>query len=186
MGEIKSALEIALEKAERLGSISKEELQVQKWEEEGKKKAAAFLKEEIESLQQGLSEIPPEYLQAALKGVSEVLLRNVMLPRDKSQWETINRSFQGLKEVKGSIAEQIVPQMEYILKNYEQTLDSYKQQFQQQVQASLGTNAQGGMMTMSPEEMKALASMQEEWNKISGEISSQFEKQLEPLKAYLR
>ncbi len=186
MGEIKSALEIALEKAERLGSLSKKELQIQKWEEEGKKKAAAFLRGEIDSLQQGLSDIPPEFLQAALRGVNDILLRNVMLPRDKSQWDTINMAFKGLKEIKGSIAEQIVPQMEYLLKNYEQTLENYKQQFQQQVQASLGTKAQGGMVAMSPEDMKALASMQEEWNKISGEITSQFEKQLEPLKAYLK
>ncbi len=186
MGEIKSALEIALERAERIGTISKEELEAQKWEEEGKKKAAAFLKGEVESLQQVFTDVPPQHIQTALKGVTEVLLRNVMLPREKNQWDAINRAFQGLKEIKGSIAEQIVPQMEYLLKNYEQTVENYKKQFQQQIQASIGAKAQGGMMSMSQEEMEALASMQDEWNKISSEISSQFEKQLEPLKAYLR
>ncbi len=186
MGEIKSALEIALEKAERLGSLSKEELEAQKWEEEGKKKAAAFLRGDISTLQEAFQQMDPRFVQTVLKGATEVLLRNVVLPREKEQWESINRAFQGLKEIKGSIAEQIVPQMEYLLKNYEQTIQNYKQQFQQQVQASLGAKAKGGMMAMSQEELGALASMQEEWNKISAEITSQFEKQLEPLKAYLR
>ena len=43
MGEIKSALEIALEKADKLGKLSKEELEAQKWEEEGKKKAVLLM-----------------------------------------------------------------------------------------------------------------------------------------------
>ncbi len=186
MGEIKSALEIALEKAERLGSLSKKELENQKWQNEGKKKAAAFLKGEVDSLQQGLSDIPPEFLQTALSGAIEILLRNVILPREKGQWETIHRAFEGIKEIRGSIAQQIIPQIEYLLQNYEQTLENYKQQFQQQLKASLGSKAQGGMMAMTPEEMNALASMQDEWNKISAEITSQFEKQLEPLKTYLK
>ncbi len=186
MGEIKSALEIALEKADRLGKLSKEELEAQKWEEEGKKRAAAFLKGKFDSFQEGLSDIPPEFIQTVLKGATEVLLRNVTLPREKEHWDTIQQAFKGLREIKGSIAEQIIPQMEYLLKNYEQTLQNYKQQFQQQLKASLGSKGQGGMMAMTPEEMNALASMQDEWNKISAEISSQFEKQLEPLKTYLK
>ncbi|NPA94067.1 MAG: hypothetical protein GXO58_01420 [Thermodesulfobacteria bacterium] len=186
MGEIKSALEIALEKAERLGSLSKEELEAQKWEDEGRKKAAAFLRGDIDTLQEALKDVDPSFIQTVLKGVTEVLLRNIVLPREKEQWESINKSFQGLREIKGSIAEQIVPQMEYLLKNYEQTIQNYKQQFQQQVQASLGAKAKGGMMAMTQEELSALASMQDEWNKISAEITSQFEKQLEPLKAYLK
>ncbi len=186
MGEIKSALEIALEKAEKLGKLSEEEIEAQKWEEEGKKKAAAFLRGQFDSFQEGLSGIPPEFIQTVLKGATEVLLRNITLPRDKSQWDTIHRAFKGIKEIKGSIAEQVVPEMEYLLKNYEETLQNYKKQFQQQIKSSIGAKAHGGMMAMSPEEMNALASMQEEWNKISAEISSQFEQQLKPMKTYLQ
>jgi hypothetical protein len=59
MAEIKSAFEIAMERAEKIGSFSKEELEAQKWEEEGKKTAAAFLNGKIETLQEGLRQIPP-------------------------------------------------------------------------------------------------------------------------------
>ncbi len=181
MGEIKSALEIALEKAERLGKVSKEELEEQKWEDEGKKRAASFLMKKVESMEEAMKDIPGQYIQIALKGACQILVRNIVLPREKEQWETIKRAFKGLSEIKGSIADQVIPQIEYLLKNYEQTISSYKSQFQQQVQASLG--GQQGALTQ--EALGALASMQEEWGKISSEIRKKFEEQLEPLKSYL-
>ncbi len=184
MGEIKSALEIALEKAEKLGKLSKEELEAEKWKNEGKRRAAQFLNEKVSSMQEALKDIPPEFIQLALEGASESLLRNVVIPRDDLQDSTIKRALSGIAEIKGSIASQIIPQIEYLINNYRQTISNYKAQFQQQVQNSLGGMQGQGMMT--EEGLNTLASMQEEWNKISSEIRKKFEEQLEPLKNYLR
>ncbi len=184
MGEIKSALEIALEKAEKLGKLSKEELEADKWRNEGKKRAVQFLNEKASSIQEALKDIPPEFIQFALEGASETLLRNVVIPRDSSQELIIKRALKGIAEIKGSIANEIIPQIEYLINNYQQTISNYKAQFQQQVQSSLGGMQQQEMMT--EEGLSALASMQEEWNKISSEIMKKFEDQLETLKNYLK
>ncbi len=185
MAEIKSALEIAMERAEKIGSMSKEELEAQKWEEKGKKVAATYINGKSDSLREGLADIPGEHLQAVLNGVNDILLRNIVLPRDSNQWNTINRAMQGLIEIKGSIASQVMPQIEQLLKNYEQTVNHYRQQFKQQLSQTMGGQDMAAM-SMNQEGLKALAAMEEEWNKISAEINQQFEQQLEPLKAYLR
>ncbi len=185
MAEIKSAFEIAMERAEKIGALSKEELEAQKWEEQGKKTAAAFLNGKIESLQEGLRDIPPEHLQKVLDGVSDILLRNIVLPRESYQWDTIKKAMQGLVEIKGSVASQVMPQIEQLLQNYESTMNHYKAQFKQQISQKMGGQDMASM-AMDAEGLNALASMQDEWNKLSAEISQQFEQQLEPLKTYLR
>ncbi len=48
MAEIKSALELALEKAERYGKASPQEMQEVKWQEQARHLAAEFLREKIE------------------------------------------------------------------------------------------------------------------------------------------
>jgi len=184
MGEIRSALEIALEKADRLGKIDKEELEKQKWSDEGKKIAASYIQSQVDSLQEAISKLEGSDVAAVLDGVMDVLLRNVMLPRDAMQWDTINRALKGLVEVKGSSAAQVIPQIEQLLKTYEQTRDQYHQQFKEQLNQRLG-GAQG-MYGMDPNEMQALAQLEQEWTKISSQINEQFEQQLQPMKEYLR
>ncbi len=184
MGEIRSALEIALEKADKLGKISKEDLEKQKWTDEGKKIAAAFIQGKVDNLQDALSELKGSDVAAVLDGVMDVLLRNVMLPRDALQWDTINRALKGLVEIKGSSAAQVVPQIEQLLKTYEQTRDQYRQQFKEQVNQRMG-GAQG-MYGMDPQELQAMAALEQEWTKISSQINEQFEQQLRPMKEYLR
>ncbi len=185
MAEIKSAFEIAMERAEKIGSLTKEELAAQKWEEKGKRVAAAFLNGKIKNLQEGLKDIPGEHIQTVLSGANDILLRNIVLPRDPHQWDTIKRAMAGLVEIKGSLASQVMPQIEQLLKNYESTMEHYRQQFKQQVSQTMGGQDMASMQ-MDSEGLNALASMQEEWNKLSGEISQQFEQQLQPLKAYLK
>jgi len=184
MGEIRSALEIALEKADKLGKINKEEVEQQRWADEGKKIAAYYIQGKVDSLENALSELEGCNMNAVLDGVLDVLLRNVMLPRDAMQWDTINRALKGLAEIKGSSAAQVVPQIEQLLRTYEQTRDQYRQQFKEQVNQRMG-GAQG-MYDMDPGEMQALAALEQEWTKISSQINEQFEQQLMPMKEYLR
>jgi hypothetical protein len=194
MGEIKSALEIALEKADRLGRLSKEELEAQKWNEQGRRIAADYLNGKIDEMQQALGSVPAESLQAALDGAAEVLLRNIILPQDDLQWQGIKRAMDGLVAIKGSIAMQVLPQMEQLLRNYQQTINHYQEQFQQHLKSrmeaikQMGQGAAGAQMGggMDASELNSLMQAQEEWNRLAADIRQQFEQQLEPLKNYLR
>ncbi len=189
MGEIRSSFEIAMEKADRLGKMNREELESRKWNEEGKRIAASFLAGKVERLQDRLQDIPGNAIRYTLDGATECLLRNVVLPRDKDQWQTIERALKGLVELKGSMARQVVPRIEELLRGYEQTVDSYMKQFKAQVQAQAGMEGYGAGQSAGEGrglDLNSVAAMQQEWSRISSEIAEQFDKQLTPLKEYLK
>jgi len=189
MGEIKSALEIAMERADRIGKASKKELAESKWTEEGRRIAAKYLKNQAE-LKEELGKASPESLPVILKGVTEILLRNIVLPRQKEQWPDINRALDGIIEIKGSIANQVVDSIKQLLKAYEQTKDRYLEQLRLQMQGKLGGVQQAiaqqyGMGAASNIDVESLPEFQQEWSRISSEISEQFDQQLSQFKAYI-
>ncbi len=190
MGEIKSALEIAMEKAERLGKASKEELEKERWQSKGKKIAAQYINGEIESLRQELEKLPPGEIQEAISGAVEVLIRNIILPRDKFQWDNIKKAISGLTDLKGTSVRQVTDRIVELLKMYEHTVNQYQEQVKAQFQAKLGGLQQAiaqqyGQEVAANLDLEALPEFQQEWGKIRAEIDSQFEEQLNQMKAYL-
>ena len=192
MAEIKSALEIALEKADKLGKLDKAELEAQKWIEKGKKTAATYLNEpEQADLAGSLNDAPPEHIQKILQGIMDVLLRNIILPREDEQWNLIKRAMNGIRTIKGTTADQALAQMEQLLHAYQQTRSQYFEQVKAQMQGRLGELKQAvaqqyGTGMAEQLDIEAVPEFQQEWARISSEIQAQFEQQLQPLKEYLR
>src|SRR4030042_3925290 len=81
LAEIKSALELALEKAERYGKASQEEMAAAQYQEQGRQLAVEYLRGEGD-LEAGLKGLPPQGPAAARAAIKEVLLRNIGLPRN--------------------------------------------------------------------------------------------------------
>lgn len=191
MGEIRSSIEIAMEKADRLGRITKEDLETEKWLDCGHRIVATYMQGEIEGLTAGLSDISKKEMPLVLKGATEILLRNIVLPRDKDQWPGIKKALSGFVELKGSLVNQIIPRIEQLLKNYEQTRDQYREQLKMQMEDQLGgirqtISQQYGTAIASQIDVNSLPEFQKEWSRISIEITDQFEQQLIPLKEYLK
>jgi hypothetical protein len=191
MAEIRSAIEIAMEKADRLGRATKEELETKKWLDHGHRIVARYMQGEIEDLKAGLSDISGNELPLVLKGATEILLRHIVLPRDKDQWPDIKKALSGFVELKGSVANQIIPRIEQLLESYEQTRDQYYEQLKMQMQNHLGgirqaISQQYGTAIASKIDVNSLPEFQKEWSRISSEITDQFEQQLIPLKEYLK
>ncbi len=191
MAEIRSAIEIAMEKADRLGRATKEELETEKWLDHGHRIVARYMQSEIEDLETGLSDISGDELPLVLKGATEILLRNIVLPRDKDQWPGIKKALSGFVELKGSVANQIIPRIEQLMESYEQTRDQYHEQLKMQMQNHLGgikqaISQQYGTAMASEIDVDSLPEFQKEWSRISSEITDQFEQQLIPLKAHLK
>jgi len=191
MGEIRSSIEIAMEKADRLGRITKEDLETEKWLDCGHRIVATYMQGEIEGLAAALSDISKKEMPLVLKGVTEILLRNIVLPRDKDQWSGIKKALSGFVELKGSLVNQIIPRIEQLLKNYEQTRDQYREQLKMQMEDQLGgirqaISQQYGTAIGSQIDVNSLPEFQKEWSRISIEITDQFEQQLIPLKEYLK
>ena len=100
MAEIKSALELALEKAERYGKASREEMAAAQFQEQARTLAVKFLKGEGD-LEAEFRSLPPEGQDAARVAIKEVFLRNIGLPRNGELDERLERALDGLLLVAG-------------------------------------------------------------------------------------
>ncbi len=187
MGKIKSTLEIALEKAERIGMASKEELRKEELIKQGRRLAAQFLQEKLE-LSKALTQILPEDRPLILRGAVDTFLRNIVLPRDTESFQGIRRVLEGLVIVFAAIPEvrRLVQEIENILslylQNYQQIYQQFRQQFQtqaNQVEQAL-SNQYGANIKVEPE---MIPQFQEEWRKIKDQLEKQFSPQLEHLKS---
>jgi hypothetical protein len=191
MAEIKSSLEIALEKAEKMGRATQEEMEMERWLAQGRKLGARYMNGEITELAASLKDITPQALPTVLAGISDIFLRNIHLPRDTSQKETIKRACAGLLQIKGSVIQQYLTYIDQLITQYDQVKNQYLQQLKAQMQMKLGGMKQAiaqqyGMAVASSLNVEMLPEFQKEWSEISNELNNQFGGQLEALKAYLR
>lgn len=186
MAEIKSALELALEKAERYGKASREELAAAQYQEQGRQLAVKFLKGEGD-LEAELQELPPQAQEAARVAIKEVFLRNIGLPRNGEGDERLDRALAGLMLVavqkremarlKGEL-EQLLQQFLQIRNNAVQQLKARFSQGVNQMQRAMEAKT-GQKMRMESEH---LPQFQEEWRRFYGSLQDQFEPMLDALK----
>ena len=106
MGEIKSAMEIAMEKIEKLGSVSEDERLGWKYIPEGKKLAARYIKGDSD-LDTELKKYEDDVKKYVIEGAGEILVKNINLPKDDSAKRNNKQAMNGLKNQRtsgGSIA----------------------------------------------------------------------------------
>ncbi len=192
--EIKSTLEIALEKAEKLGKASKEELEWERYKEEALTYVGKFLKGEITNLKEEitkfLTKLPEKFKRKALKTVVEGLLKNLVLPREEYHLREMESILEGLKsllldvpqieklfeETKRLIREYLV-QKEAIYKELERRFSASLSALEKAVSEEIGTQVK-----LSPE---AHPQFQEEWRKIKEHLDNEYGRHLEYVKNIL-
>ena len=188
MGEIKSTLEIALEKAEKIGRASKEELRREELIKQGRRLAARFLREKQFEFSKALAEIPLEDRPWVLKGAVDTLLCNIVFPRDEEDLKDIRRVLEGLvivfatfPEVR-NLAQEIEKLLLLYFQHYKQIYEQFRQQFQAQAAQMEEALSQqlGAQVKVSPE---MTPQFQEEWRKVKAQLQEQFKPQLEYLKS---
>jgi hypothetical protein len=187
LAEIKSALELALEKAERYGKASKEEMAAAGYQDQGRQLAVKFLKREGD-LEAELKNLAPEVREVARTAVKEVFLRSVGVPRNGEVDERLERSLDGLllaatqpKEMARCRAE-----LQQLLQQFRQYRDNAMQQLkarfaQSLVQTQRAMEAKTGQRMQ--QEAEQLPQFQEEWRRFQGQLLEQFEPMLADLKA---
>ncbi len=187
MGEIKSTLEIALEKAARLGKASKEELRQEELVREGRRLAAKFLNEKDFPLAEALAKIPSEDRPLVIRGAVDTLVRNIVFPRDQYALNDIRRVLDGLElifaafpQVKQLTAE-IYKLLSLYLEQQKQIYEQFKHQFKgQMAEVEEALKQQYGEQIKVDIEMQP--QFQEEWRKIKGQLEEQYRRQLDYLK----
>ncbi|TET38324.1 MAG: hypothetical protein E3J65_05250 [Dehalococcoidia bacterium] len=189
MGELKSAFEIAMERAKRLGEVSQEEVKKGDFVPEGGRLAARYLRGECNLIAE-LSKYDEEARGYVAEGAKGILLRNINLPRNDFA-KGINRSvmegIKALKADKGDV-ENVYSKIRRLFKHYEQegeqqrsqAYEMLKREFQRELEQAA---QQGGLSTRV--EVESQPQFQEQWRRTLAQLDSQYQRLLEECKQEL-
>ncbi len=190
MAEIKSALELALEKAEQYGRASREEMDLARHQEQGRRLAVQFLKGEGD-LTAELKGLPAATQPAVRLAIKEILLRNLGLPRETAADPRQDRAMEGLllvAENRKAMA-QLQTELEQVLQQYLHFRSNALQQLKARFAAGVG-QMQKAMEAQYRQpvnlDVERLPQFQEEWRRFQGQLQDQFEPVVENLKERMR
>ena len=190
MAEIKSALELALEKAERYGRATQEEMAETQYREQGRQLAVNYLKEGGD-LEAELHTLPAPGQEAARWAIKEVLLRNIILPRDGESDPRMGRALEGLLLVASNkkAMTRLKGELDQILLNFMQVRNNAHQQLKARFGAGVG-NMQRALEAQLKQkvrlEVEHLPQFQEEWRRFQSQLQDQFEPMLDQVKAQMQ
>ncbi len=181
MGEIKSALEIAMEKVEKLGKATDEERLEWKYVPEGKKLAVKHIKQGG-SLVAELSRYEDKIKKYIIQGAAEVLITNINLPDSDIAKSTNRRAMEGLKVVKKDKAgvENVYSKIRRIFDHYvgegaqqrKQAYQSLKAEFEAKMRQAL--QQQLGRFVGMKLDVERQPQFQEEWRRVQTQLDSQY------------
>jgi hypothetical protein len=192
MGEIKSAAEIAREKLEKIGEPTERERLKWKYAPEGERLAARYLKEEV-NLVNEVRKYDDEARKIVTVSVSDVLLKNINLPRNEAARRANKKSMDGIKALKTDkvAVENVFSRMRHVLDHYiqdgakqrKQAYDSLKAEFEDKVQQVIrqktGVNARINI------DVEKQPQFLEEWQRLQAQLEAQYLKLLDEYKQEL-
>jgi hypothetical protein len=181
MAEIKSTLEKVMERAASMGNATRDDIAADEKVKDGMRMGADYLQGKKVDFS-GVLE-PDENAVLVKRGLVQVLLRNIVLPRDEDQ-ERAERAMQGLMDLgKGSSdLLSIFKDMKGILGHYQKHKNEIRQQvedaFRQQMEQALAqqTGQAGLGMKLDP---AMHPKFQEEWSRVKADLDSQYNQALD-------
>ncbi len=193
--EIKSALEIALEKAERIGKASKEELELYQLKEEAQRLSAKFLRNELSDFEDKFNEFlqnkTSQQKRIIYQSIIDVFLKNIVLPKSEYQLEDGKKALEGLKIIFKRVPElsKVYQQIEKLLKEYY----THKETLYNELLKRFNTGVEALEHALSDQlgtevkiNVEEHPQFKEEWNKIKEKLDEEYGKQLEYLKNLFR
>ncbi len=192
MGDIKSAAEIAREKVEKIDKPTDEERLKWKYVPEGEKLAARYLKQNM-NLVVELGNYDKKVLGYIKDGASEILIRNINLPKNDLARRNNKKAMDGLKTLKSNkvSVENIYSKMRNIFKHYieqgekqrKQAYASLKVEFEARVKQAM--QQQLGPLIGMKIDVERQPQFQEEWRQLQIQLDSQYVRLLDEYKQEL-
>jgi hypothetical protein len=192
MGEMRSAWQIAMEKADKLGKVSQEELNNIKFVPEGNKIASMFLLDDKMNLAAEISKVQSGDAEKYVKkGVEEILVRNITLPHNDEDMRRTKKSMEGLRIIKDNKKqlESVFGLINNLVNQYQVALQQTYGEFKKKAEAAL----QQAPHNMRPQrgdqmsiEQKIQLQIQEEWRQIHTELDAQYDKALDEHRQKIR
>jgi len=189
--EIKSTLEIALEKAEKIGKASKEELELERIKEQAQKLAAKFMENQEVDLKEELISLtldkPNTFKRTAIKSAMSVFLRNIVLPRAEHQLQNAKIALEGIKKLFQNLpeVEKLCAEIEKLLQEYYQHLTAIYEELKKRFAAGVEdlqkaiSEQMGAEVKISVEDHPQF---KEEWQKIKDRLDQEYGRPLEYFK----
>jgi len=181
MGDIKSALELAMEKVERLGEATDEERLKWKYVPEGERLATRYLKQNL-NLVAELSNYEESVTKYIKEGACDILIRSINLPKDELARRNNKKAMEGLKTLKSDKigVENIYSKMRSIFNHYieegekqrKQAYEQLKVEFEAKVQQAI--QQQLGSVMGIKIDVERQPQFQEEWRKLQTQLDSQY------------
>ena len=168
MAEIKSTMDMVLERAAKMAAAAAPEVENEDLVKTGMRFAADYLNRKETDLAQLLGTQAPQDQVSVRKGMVQTLLRNIVLPRDEQLQESGKIALQGVLSLGGESAEiqEICQELTQILEQYGQHKDQTTQQLDdairaqlEQQQASQGQEGQPVNPAMHPQYREELTKM---------------------------
>jgi hypothetical protein len=190
--EIKSAREIAMAKLAAIGEATDEERLSWKYIPEGEKLAARYMKQSAE-LSKELGKFDNKGLKYVRKGASDILIRNIALPKDEVTKKNTRRAMDGLKELKQDKVslENVFSQLRRIFSHYSEQGEQQKKQAYESLKADYTARIQEavkkqlGTTTGVRIDVEKQPQFQQEWLKMKSQLESQYIKILDENKQAL-
>ncbi len=192
MGDIKSALEIAMEKVEKLEQATEEERLKWQYVPEGEKLAARYLREDC-NLVIELGKYEEKVRRYIIEGAGDILIRNINLPKDDLAKKSNRRVMEGLKRLRSDkvAVGNVYSKLRQIFKHYmeqgeqqrKQAYETLKTEFEAKVRQAM--QQQFGLTAGVKIDVEKQPQFQEEWRQIQTQIDSQYVKLLDEYKQEL-
>lgn len=188
MAEIKSTMDMVLERAARMSAGAAEgNYLVDEQIKDGMRLGAAYLRGEGAALAERLGALEPAESGAVRKGAVQAMLRNIFLAREAEKQLQAEKAMQGLLEIGQGDGEllKILAEMKKILDGYRQHGEQLKEQLEAQFSQQMAMMEQnlakqtGMAMKLQPSQHPKF---QEEWARIQGQLNEQYGQALQQLK----
>ena len=139
MAEIKSTMDMVLERAARMAAAAPPEVDNEELVKTGMRLAAEYLNQQETDLAQMLEAQPAKDQIAVRKGMAQTLLRNIVLPRDEQLQASGKIALRGVLSLGGKSGEisSICQELTQILEQYGQHKEQMTQQLEDAIRAQL-------------------------------------------------
>ena len=190
MAEIRSTLDMVMERAARMAERAPDEPAGQREEQRGMRLVVDFISGKNDSLLEILAKEEPAEQMAVRHGMAQALLRNIVLPREEHLMEGSNKAIAGLTELSGQDSEvkSVCAELQQILGQYSEHKKQIRQQLEDGMRAQLVQQMQ--QQGIETEQLGSIdptqhPEFQKQWSSAQADLNDQYTQALDQRKELL-
>ncbi len=191
MAEIRSTLDMVMERAARMAARAEDVPADQEAEQRGMRLIAGFLDGKSSSLAELLQQEAPSEQMAVRRGMANVLIRNIVIPRDELLMQNSITAISGILDLAGPAKEMdaVCAELKQLLEQYSQHREQLKQQLEDGMRGQLAQKLQE--QTSEPVDQSAIdpskhPQFREEWARAQSDLNEQYTQALDQRKELLQ